>query len=125
MNQSTFDTLVEKQIEECRALLTGKGKEYIPDPDKDALGNFKESGADVGVSPMAVLLIFLNKHMRSIKAYVRTGKDGAEPIGGRITDAINYLILLRGLVEDEVPVLHKLPVSAMPAETGDSVRDAA
>lgn len=101
MTQDAFAALVNRQMAECGELLNGKGQEYVPDPNKDALSNFKESGKDLDIDPAKVAMIFLNKHIRSIKTYIRTRKEGAEPITGRISDAINYLILLRALFEDK------------------------
>lgn len=91
----------EKMISELKELLFAKGKEYAG--DRDALGNFK-SANDLGVTPLQKLGIFLNKHLASINSYIANGKIYSnEPIEGRISDAINYLFLLRCLIKD----LHK------------------
>jgi len=44
-------------------------------------------------------LIYLLKHMDSIRNYVLHGKEASdEPIMGRIMDARNYLLLLGGII---------------------------
>ncbi len=89
----------DKMSSELSDLLTNKGKEYAG--DYDALGNFK-NGNDIGVSPNQKLFIFLDKHLSSIKSYIKHGKEfSSEPIEGRINDAINYLFLLRCLIVEE------------------------
>jgi len=51
--------------------------------------------------PEVILWVYLKKHMDSILSYIRTGKVYSESIDGRITDARNYLFLLRALIEEK------------------------
>lgn len=89
----------ESMTEDLKDLLTNKGREYAG--DYDALGNFK-TGGDIGVTPNQKLWIFLDKHLSSVKSYIKHGKEFSnEPIEGRINDAINYLFLLRCLIVEE------------------------
>lgn len=77
-----------------------KGVEYAG--DDDALYNFKEDGEDLGLPPRQILAVHLNKHLKAIRYYLRTGKVLSEDIHGRILDARLYLALLDALiVEDE------------------------
>ena len=47
-------------------------------------------------------MIYLLKHMDSIRNYILTGKESSEePIRGRIQDARNYLLLLGGIIEEK------------------------
>ena len=43
---------------------------------------------------MKVLAVYLQKHISSLFNYLRTEKEYAESIEGRIMDIINYLLLL-------------------------------
>ena len=43
---------------------------------------------------MQVLSVYLNKHMSSLRNYFKDGKEYSEPIEGRVSDMINYLLLL-------------------------------
>lgn len=89
----------ESMIVELKDLLFNKGKEYAG--DYDALGNFK-SGLDIGITSNQKLWIFLDKHLCSIKSYIKHGQTFSnESIEGRINDAINYLFLLRCLIAEE------------------------
>lgn len=94
----------------CEQLLIQKGHEYSG--DDDALENFKRAGIRRDISPMAVLMIYMDKHLDSINQYVLDIQAGralnlSEPIDGRIDDAINYLILLKALIHESAQtVLH-------------------
>ncbi len=89
----------EKTVEQMRDLLVNKGREYAG--DKDALQNFK-NGEDIGVSPLQKGWIFTEKHISSIKSYIKHGKEfSSEPIEGRILDAMNYLFLISCLVKEQ------------------------
>lgn len=99
MNWQTQKDEFEKQVEELKELLFNKGKEYAG--DYDALGNFK-AGTDIGVTPNQKLWIFLDKHLSSIKSYIKHDRTFSnETIESRISDAINYLFLLRCLIKEQ------------------------
>lgn len=86
-------------IGEMRDLLVNKGREYAS--DADSLANFK-SGDDIGVDPLQLAWIFANKHVSSVKSYIKHGKEfSSEPIEGRIQDAMNYLFLIYCLVKEK------------------------
>jgi hypothetical protein len=53
------------------------------------------------VSREQVLWVYTTKHLDGIQAYVNGHRSQREGVEGRINDAITYLILLRGMVEDE------------------------
>tara|TARA_R110002051_G_scaffold112702_1_gene185384 strand:- start:166 stop:483 length:318 start_codon:yes stop_codon:yes gene_type:complete len=87
------------QKEESRIMLT-KGKEYTVS-DEDKFKNFKSIGERINIKPEKVALIYLLKHMDSIRNYVLSGTESSdEPIMGRVMDARNYLLLLGGMIEE-------------------------
>ena len=56
----------------------------------------------MSLKPEQVCLIYLLKHMDSIRNYVLTGSEvSEEPITSRIQDARNYLLLLGGIIEEK------------------------
>ena len=66
---------------------------------KDKLKNFKSIGERLGLKPEQILLVYLLKHMDSIRNYVKTGTEACEEsISGRIRDARNYLLLLHAMI---------------------------
>lgn len=89
------------QEEENRIMLT-KGEEYTVS-DVDKFKNFKSIADRMKSSPEEVALVYLLKHMDSIRNYVLHGKESSdEPIIGRIMDARNYLLLLGGMIEEDM-----------------------
>lgn len=88
------------QKEESR-LMKVKGEEYTVS-DSDKFKNFKSIGERMNIPAEQVCLIYLLKHMDSIRNYVLTGSEvSEEPITGRIQDARNYLLLLGGIIEEK------------------------
>ncbi len=91
----------KKMQDEENRLMTVKGEEYTVS-DEDKFKNFKSIGERMDLQAEKVCLIYLLKHMDSIRNYVLTGSEvSEEPITGRIQDARNYLLLLGGIIEEE------------------------
>lgn len=81
-----------------------KGVEYTQGADR--FDNFRRIGAELNVSPYAVLWIYLKKHLDSIANYIRASSSSlcptlSEPIESRIMDARVYLALLRGMIAED------------------------
>ena len=88
------------QMEEHHIMLT-KGEEYTVS-NTDKFENFKSIAARTNTTASHVCLIYLLKHMDSIRNYTLTGKESSnESITGRIQDARNYLLLLGGIFAEE------------------------
>lgn len=111
MIRSELQDLMAKVFDEVRHINNTKGVEYAT--DRDALQNFKD-GLEFGITPYQNLMVALNKHYRSIQAFVKNGAVSSnEPIEGRINDLILYSILLRALVQES---RDRRIVDATPAE---------
>ena len=103
MNGSEFKELLVSTHERLLSLTDSKGIEYAHDADQ--LANFKRLGSQLQLHPTAILLVYLQKHLDAITAFVAATTKGqrpieSEPIEGRIDDAILYLILLKALIHD-------------------------
>lgn len=109
MKKSDFKALMEATFEVVRGLAGTKGEEYAR--DEDQLKNFKRSGDEAGILPEQTWVVFFNKHIDSIKHYIKTGHRSSEPIEGRIDDAILYLLLLKGLLVEKGVVPQMLPAN--------------
>lgn len=101
MNKKDFQALINTQFEQIISLTATKGEEYSQSIDQ--LANFKRQAAELSLSPEKVLMVYLNKHLDSIRGYVHSVNYGnpanlSEPISGRIDDAILYLLLLQAMV---------------------------
>lgn len=100
MNHQTFKSIIDQTFATMHNLTASKGVEYANSDDQ--LANFKRLSGELGLSPEAVNLVFLTKHIDSIKNFVRSGgKSESEPIFGRIDDAILYLILLKSIITEK------------------------
>lgn len=97
MKADIFESIVTNQLERCRELLTSKGKEYASDEDK--LSNFKAAGAIQCCTPEQALGGMMCKHVVSVYDMISLGKQyPIEVWEEKITDIMNYLILLKAIV---------------------------
>lgn len=100
MNSTEFeDRYLRTTAERLFALTRSKGREYANSDDQ--LANFKRLATRLGLTPAQVLMVYLTKHLDSIDSWVKNPhQDLAEPIDGRIDDAILYLILLKAIANE-------------------------
>lgn len=100
MNHAERNALIEKHFKAIMEISYSKGREYS-NSGVDANANF-HSDQDIGITPIQSCAVFLNKHYRSIRSWVRVGKVFSnESIEGRIHDAILYLFILLTLIHEE------------------------
>ena len=74
-------------------------KEYAQSED-NVFANFERIAKSVDTDRKKVLMVYLLKHIDGISSYVKGHKSQRENIRGRLTDAIVYICLLWGMVED-------------------------
>lgn len=99
MTRDQFLALLDHEFQVIVNINKTKGHDYAG--DEDALRNFKEQAAELGLSPEQVWGVFFGKHLKAIHTYVREGAVASEPIEGRVHDAILYLFLLLGLIKEK------------------------
>lgn len=90
--------IMEGVFGECHMLRKAGQKEYAG--GDNAFGNFERLASRLLISKEKVLLVYLSKHLDGIDAYVNGHVSQREGVEGRINDAIVYLCLLRGMVEE-------------------------
>lgn len=101
MNSNKFNEVIEEQIKRCTDILCIKAEEYAADDDR--LHNFKNAAGMMSCDPKAALAGMMAKHTISVYDMCRSGKSyPIELWNEKITDHINYLLLLRGLIEEEI-----------------------
>lgn len=105
MDTDVFNLLVQETYTESSKLLLLKGGEYSGNVDK--LGNFKRGAVLAGVTPLQTLFIYMSKHYDAFATYVRddaanVDRPRSESINGRLDDLINYCILAKALIVDQV-----------------------
>ena len=100
MTNTDFDKVVDDQLNHCKSLLCSKGKEYDSDT-KDRFHSFKVAAELQNETPFEALSGMMAKHTVSIYDLLRSGSSNLTIWDEKITDHINYLLLLKGLLMDE------------------------
>ena len=103
MTTKEFMKLVKNRFEICSSLLEGnKDAEYTRNDDK--LWNFKQAGTLMESSPEFALKGMWVKHIVSVFDMIDDLEENKLPsdlfIEDKITDMINYTLLLEGLIRE-------------------------
>ena len=100
MNHKEFNDVVTKELDYVRELLCSKSKEY--DFGEDRFHSFKIGGQLQGISQEKCLLGYLTKHIVSIYDMCdKVEEFSFEKFQEKITDYINYGLLLLGMIQEE------------------------
>jgi len=101
MTPEEFDFIIDSQLNTCRDILVVKAREYAG--DKDRLHNFKVAAVLQDITVAQALRGMQAKHTVSIYDMINSGETyPLELWGEKITDHINYLLLLLAVVcEDD------------------------
>lgn len=99
MKTDQFNHIIESQQKLCTDILITKAKEYATE---DRLHNFKVAAELQMTTPINALAGMLAKHTVSIYDMCRSGQSYPQEIWDeKITDHINYLLLLKALTVEE------------------------
>ncbi len=106
MIQAEFNHVIYDQMLRCEDLLVTKGAEYAPDvtrdSDLDRLAHFKRAAVIMNTTPKVALMGMLSKHFVSVSDMCTDGKEySISRWDEKITDSINYLLILRAIIEEE------------------------
>ena len=99
MKNKEFLRLVEEQFSKCRTIL--RDKEKIYSIGQDRLARFYTASVLTGLTPVQALLSMMAKHTVTIYDVANRECEDIALWDELITDLINYLLLLRALVEEE------------------------
>lgn len=99
MTKQEMAETMERVFAECGKFRAAGQAEYAH-CDTSAFANFERVAERLGLSREQVLLVYLEKHIDGIHSYVQGHRSQREGVEGRINDAIVYLCLLRGMVEE-------------------------
>lgn len=103
MTKMTFDEIVDEQLARSRALLILKGQEY--GTGEDRLASFKKAGALMNMSEAEAALGMLAKHLVSVTEMIQSRQHfTTDRWNEKITDSINYLLIIRAIVEEDAAV---------------------
>ena len=102
MNNADFEKILERQMHQCEEVLINKAREYATE---DRLHNFKVAAGLQGITPQQALAGMMCKHTVSIYDMCRAGEYDITVWDEKITDHINYLLLLKALVVEGMGLL--------------------
>lgn len=104
MTNKEFEGVFNRRVETLRKVLIQKAKEYARGGDR--LSNFKKAAGAQGCTPEQALLGMWMKHVISIVDLVKDLEEGKtaeyELWDEKITDAMNYLVLLDALIQERL-----------------------
>lgn len=100
ITNNELNIIFDEQVKRCEAVLLHKGKEYAPD-ETDRLSSFKVAAALLHCTQQEALCGMLAKHIVSVYDMCLAGAERYSPDAWdeKITDSINYLILLNAIVK--------------------------
>lgn len=103
MTNETFTDCLKKLNEDAEAILVAKGPDYAGHGEDNRLANFEtiaELLKGAPVDALTVAAVYWLKHVFAICTYVRTRREGSEPMPGRWQDERNYNALTFACYED-------------------------
>lgn len=100
MTNEKFMQIVDAQVDLCKTTLGVKSAEYDVGTT-DRLHSFRAAAVLQNETPKQALAGMLCKHTVSIYDMCREGNYSVEKWSEKITDHINYLLLLRAMVEED------------------------
>ena len=99
MTQKEMELTMENIFKEIQRMREAGQKEYAR-KSSNAFANFERIGSNLNLSREKVLLVYLLKHIDGISSYIDGHEMQREDIRGRITDALVYLCLLWGMIDE-------------------------
>lgn len=100
MNFPEFDKFQRDLLAEVVKMRDTKGKEYANDSDRFA--NFRRLAASLDLKDYQVAWIYCVKHLDSLASFMKNGETFSnETIRGRFVDAITYLTLIAGMIDEK------------------------
>ena len=98
MTFEDYQNFIQKTRSKRHEHSDAKGEAYAHSEDR--FDNFNRIAGYLDLSREQVLLVYLMKHIDGIISGVNYNKDGGEGIPSRIDDAIVYLELLQGMLQE-------------------------
>ena len=99
MTYKDMQKVVRRQLKQVLKIRDAGQKEYARTQD-NVFANFERVSSFTGVSREQALMTYLLKHIDGLMAHINGHKSQREDVSGRITDAIVYLLLLQGMIDD-------------------------
>ena len=100
MKHTEMLSLINAIFEQVETIHTEGQKEYAMDED-NVFANFDRIANQINMDREIVLWVYLMKHIDGIASYLKGHRSQREEVQGRLTDAIVYLCILWGMIENE------------------------
>jgi hypothetical protein len=101
MRPTEFNEIVEEQITMCHSMLVSKREEYVTGTD-DVLHNFKQAAHLQDSTLRQAIAGMMVKHTVSVFDMIRDTRQYPLLVWDeKITDSINYLLLLKAVLLEE------------------------
>jgi hypothetical protein len=95
------DDFFARKFSDCIDLIRKKNSDYTQGQGaRDRIAHFREAAKDLDLPMLKIWQVFVRKHWATIQKFANGGTLESEPIGGRIDDVINYMVLLAAIIED-------------------------
>lgn len=102
MTREEFAIIAAGQLSKCKDVLSMK--ETIYSDRDDRLANFKKAAKLQNRTPEGALFGMMAKHIVALSDFIETKESGgvvsSDEWDEKITDSINYLLLLKGLLAE-------------------------
>lgn len=99
MKQKDFESLVNHRLEKCKEILGIKGVVYASKSNR--LKNFYDGASFNECTPKQYAQMLVTKHLVAIKDHIVNNQSMSEDfIEEKITDVINYMLLIEAIEED-------------------------
>jgi predicted AAA+ superfamily ATPase len=99
MTKLEMDKLLKDIFNKVQNIRDAGQQEYAR-TDQDVFANFKRVASYTNGTKESVCMTYLMKHIDGIASHINGNQSQREHVTGRITDAIVYLCLLWGMVDD-------------------------
>lgn len=95
------DDFFARKFADAMELIRAKNADYSQGEQKgDRIAAFRRIARDINITMEQAWAVFCQKHWGAVMKYIKQGTVESEPIEGRITDIINYMILLSAIIAD-------------------------
>lgn len=102
MKQTEYSKAIKEQCEYSIELLDSKSQEYAEN-NEDRLIHFKKAASLMGTNQKQAIFSMLSKHIISISEMIASGETYTlDRWTEKISDAINYLLILKAAVVEEL-----------------------
>ena len=95
------DSFFANRFMDCIDMMKVKNADYSQGEQKgDRIAAFRRIAKDINITMPQAWAVFCQKHWGAVMKFVKDGVLESEPIESRISDVINYMVLLAAIVED-------------------------